>query len=470
MINDYIDIKKNELIDSLIEIISIPSIAVEQPGPVPCGLPVKRALDYYVSLAQSMGFQAKNFGKYAEVRFGSTDKKAPKVYIACHVDVVPVGDGWTTDPFTCSIRDNKLYGRGVLDDKGPAIGVLYAIKAIKETGLVPKADIRIIAGGCEETSMNDLHEYVEKNGLPDYGLTPDSGFPIFNGECGISFGKFLIKNAEKGEKAKLIKLDAGKVFNCVPDLTTAELYISPDIQKEVKKILLQESLKADDIKFEFNGDILKITSFGVAAHGSVPDQGKNAAYRMVDVINNIFNFAATENSFIDFGIKWLVGDVRGQRVGIACEDEVSGPLSLNVGLVHYDSTEEESYYSYDIRVPVTASAEETIDKLVKFAESVSIKMDIGKVEKCTYMDPDCDFLRTLAACYEKITGEKATFNTSRGVTYAKSFGGRGVAFGPIDESDRNLGGNLHGIDEYIQIDALIKMTKIYANAIKDLWC
>lgn len=46
--------------------------------------------------------------------------------ILCHVDVVPEGDGWVHDPFDVQIADGKLYGRGVCDDKGPAIIALYA--------------------------------------------------------------------------------------------------------------------------------------------------------------------------------------------------------------------------------------------------------------------------------------------------------------------------------------------------------
>ena len=50
-----------------------------------------------------------------------------------HLDVVPVGDGWTFEPFNPVISDGKLYGRGTTDDKGPVIGALYAMKAVMDT-------------------------------------------------------------------------------------------------------------------------------------------------------------------------------------------------------------------------------------------------------------------------------------------------------------------------------------------------
>ena len=51
-----------------------------------------------------------------------------------HMDVVPAGDGWNTDPFEGVIADGRITGRGVLDDKGPVIAALYAMKALKDSG------------------------------------------------------------------------------------------------------------------------------------------------------------------------------------------------------------------------------------------------------------------------------------------------------------------------------------------------
>ena len=46
---------------------------------------------------------------------------------AFDLDVVPEGDNWTHPPFSGTIVDNKIYGRGSIDDKGPVISSLYAI-------------------------------------------------------------------------------------------------------------------------------------------------------------------------------------------------------------------------------------------------------------------------------------------------------------------------------------------------------
>ena len=52
--------------------------------------------------------------------------------ILTHIDVVPAGEGWTHDAFGGEIVDGRIYGRGAMDDKGPAIAALYALKALSD--------------------------------------------------------------------------------------------------------------------------------------------------------------------------------------------------------------------------------------------------------------------------------------------------------------------------------------------------
>jgi len=468
MLNDYIDIRKNEMIDKLIELVRFPSIAMENDGPMPCGVEVNNALEWYVKLAKDMGFEAKNLGKCAEVVFGGEGKKAKKVYIANHLDVVPTGDGWTTDPYTVSIRDGRLYGRGVLDNKGPALAVLYALKAIKDLGLYPKAEIHLIAGGCEETSMDDLKQYVAKNGLPDYGLTPDSSFPIINAEVGIAFGKFHVKEHCRNSRLLLRSFSAGRAYNCVPDLCTAVLTVGADFLPDAKKYMLTKD-KIDNLEYTFEGNTLTLTTYGKSAHGSVPELGINAAYNMLRLLGGLYACAEEENDFVSYGLQWFVGDTKGVRVGVACSDAQTGDLSLNVGMVEYSDATKSGFYSFDIRVPVTKSVKTVEEGLKRFALDSNAELELGKTEESTYLDPECEFLQKLGKCYTDITGKKVEFLTAKGVTYAKAFGGKGVAFGPIDEDDPEQGGGIHGIDEYISIEAYVKLAKLYALVIKELW-
>jgi hypothetical protein len=81
-----------------------------------------------------MGFATRNCENY--IGYAELAGADPEKYLAtiCHVDVVPVGNGWTADPFKMRIQDGWLLGRGVSDDKGPMIVTLYALKFLKEQG------------------------------------------------------------------------------------------------------------------------------------------------------------------------------------------------------------------------------------------------------------------------------------------------------------------------------------------------
>ena len=75
----------------------------------------------------------------------------PLVLMA-HYDVVPVeAAGWSDDPFSGSIRDGAVWGRGTLDDKGPLLVVIEAVENLLADGVVPAHDVYLSFGGNEET-------------------------------------------------------------------------------------------------------------------------------------------------------------------------------------------------------------------------------------------------------------------------------------------------------------------------------
>lgn len=470
MINDYIDIQSKNMIDDLAKIVSFPSVADEDDEKYPCGKEVKDALDFVVERAKSMGLEANNLGLCAEIKFGGIGDNPEKVYIATHADVVPAGDGWDTDPFGLALKDGNLYGRGTHDDKGPTIAVLYAMKAIKDLGFTPKAEIRLLVGGCEETSMNDMKWYVKKYGQPDYGLTPDSEFPITNGEAGLSFGKIFIKNSKVNKRLILKEFNAGKVFNAVPDSAHASMYAADDFKLTAEKKLLAIASNMNDLEYTIRGNTISITAFGLSAHGSRPEDGDNAAYKLINIIKTLYDAAAEQNDFIDFGIKRLAGDTKGEKIGVACSDKQSGYLTYNVGMVDYDAESEEGFYSFDIRVPVTIDVNEIVDKLKATAKEEGVRLDLHKAEESFYIDPNTDFLQKLGKCYSKLTGKPAEYLVQKGGTYSKAFAGKCVAFGPTDMNRPCDGGNIHGPNEFIAVKAFTDLAVIYANVIKDLWC
>ena len=101
-------------------------------------------------------------------RYGDSPSKR-NILLYGHYDVQPAlkEDGWATDPFTLSIDDqNRMYGRGSTDDKGPVLGWLNAIQAHKEAGIDLPVNLLMCFEGMEEYGSEGLDEFIEKEAKP----------------------------------------------------------------------------------------------------------------------------------------------------------------------------------------------------------------------------------------------------------------------------------------------------------------
>ncbi|MDY3816231.1 MAG: Sapep family Mn(2+)-dependent dipeptidase, partial [Candidatus Limiplasma sp.] len=183
-LNQIIEGLQSEMVETLTRWIQVPSVKGDpQPG-APFGADVRRALDMALADAKAMGFDVRNFDGYAgDVRMGP--QGVNPLAILAHLDVVPAGDGWRTDPFGAEIRDGRMYGRGTNDDKGPAVAALYAMYALKKAGVPLKREVRLILGCDEESGWGCMHYYTAHCDMPKVGFSPDASFPVINTEKGL---------------------------------------------------------------------------------------------------------------------------------------------------------------------------------------------------------------------------------------------------------------------------------------------
>lgn len=174
--------KKDAILKDLKQLIAIDSAQdmAHASAKYPVGPGPVKALKLFLSFAQRDGFSQKNIANYASrIDYGQGGQR---LGIIGHLDVVPAGEGWKTDPFIMQIKDGKIFGRGAADDKGPSLAAYYAMLILKEAGFQPQNKIDFILGTNEENDWVDMDYYLKNEPRPDLVFSPDAEFPIINGE------------------------------------------------------------------------------------------------------------------------------------------------------------------------------------------------------------------------------------------------------------------------------------------------
>lgn len=184
MITDEVEKLKVEMVGAMKKMIPIVAISPESGGKGES----ERA-DFIESLLKGIGFDkiervdaVDHLGykrpNIVALMYGESRDRT--LWIAAHMDTVPEGDRslWKTDPFQAYVEDDKIYGRGTEDNGQALIGAIFAIKAIKNSGIKPKHNIGFIAVSDEEVGSKYGMEFLVNNyefGKNDSFLIPDSG-------------------------------------------------------------------------------------------------------------------------------------------------------------------------------------------------------------------------------------------------------------------------------------------------------
>lgn len=441
-IKDQVHRLKEDIISSIKECVSIPSVISEPKEAYPFGENIDKSLRYTLDLCKSLGFKTVyKDGYYGYAEIGDGDEL---IGILGHLDVVPEGDldSWIHQPYDCVMEDGKLYGRGTQDDKGPTIACIYAVKALIDLDMKFTKRIRFIFGTDEENLWRCINKYKEnKEDIPDYGFTPDSKFPMINAEKGL-LQVYLTKKSESN-----ININLGSALNSVPG--KAE-YTDENIDK------LRDEL--DKLKFEYNESEGKICVIGKSVHSSVSDTGVNAICRLAIALNNI----GIKSDSIKFIAEVVGEDANANNIIKNCEDKVSGKLTFNIGKLEIDNNIEK--IGIDIRLPVTYKKEDFENALTKVCNKYGFCWNEYDYLASIYVPEDNFLVKTLKKVYEEETGLDGSPLSSGGATYARALDNC-VAYGMILPWGKKTE---HQANEYIVVDELMKATEIYAISVYEL--
>lgn len=456
-IDELVKSYREDMIQSLEELVSIPSVInLENAGEgAPFGLEIRSALDGLLKLAGELGFETRDYDGYAAaVDFGTEGKE---VGILSHIDVVPPGNGWSKNPFVPEIVNGKMYGRGTIDDKGPLVASLYAMKAVKESGLPIRNHVRHIIGCDEETGHRCIKYYLTKEKGPDLGFSPDGMFSVIHAEKGIL--RFQIQTNRKLPDTKelcVIRIAGGTVVNAVPNIAEVWLGGPGEQLEEVQK---EFQVKAAEGSAKMEGDVLHLTFPGVSAHAMQPWLGENAILSMIRFLKEVpFGDQKTRKYFQDldtlFGDGW-----EGRNLGVACQDQLSGKLSMNLGILNVEG--EKTELKVDVRCPVHIDLDTVWKTICLTCEKYGFRPEYWQKRPPLYVPKDARLVQILLDVYEDVTGKREEAITIGGGTYCRDVENF-VSFGPVFPGEPELA---HEADEFIDLDQMVECARLYAQAL-----
>jgi len=449
--------RSDELINDLSELVSIDSSrdTEHKTSDFPLGPGPAKALQTFLHFADRDGFETKNVDNLAgRIEFGDNDDA---IAILSHVDVVPEGPGWNTNPFEPVIKDGNFYARGASDDKGPGLAAYYAMKIIKELGLPTSKNIQLILGTDEESEWVGMNHYMEKETMPETGFSPDAEFPAINGEKGIV--SFRV-NFPAPTITLVKSFVAGIRPNMVPQNAEAELNLNITDAETIKAKLNTFLAENTEVKGSINvsDDTAKVTIIGKGAHAMEPFNGINAATYLAKFLVTL-DLNDSEQLYFSFIADDLHLDFAGKHLGIANEDAVMGELTLSPNLYEYDANK--ASVLLNIRYPKGDNGDTLTEKINQaLPDNVNAVIE-GHNQLPHFVDADDPLVQALVGAYRDHTGDDMEPFTVGGGTYGRILK-HGIAYGAMFPGDENV---MHQPNEYINIDKLLKSTAIYADAI-----
>jgi succinyl-diaminopimelate desuccinylase len=438
---------------------------------------------YTLELGKKLGFRTKNIDGYCGyIEFGEGDEL---VGIIGHLDVVPAlkEDGWNTDPFNPTIIGNKIFGRGTIDDKGPVVASLYAMKAVMEKVQVSKR-VRLILGLNEEKHWKCIDYYKQVEEAPSIGFSPDANFPAIYAEKGILSLK--ISNPFCFNNFEIAEINCNNnAINVVPkycSITLKKKKINlnfKSVETTSSKAVLSNFKwqKSENVEVqEINNSTIKIIARGVASHAAHPDLGKNAITILLkylienlgdiepsmEYIQKLFHLGLFEIESPEFLSRKDI-EYATEFEDNSCIQDESGSLTSNLGYIDY--TDGKLSFELNLRVPVHTSLDNIILKykqLIRFYENIEILETSRQEPLC--VSKDSDLVKNLVDIFNEETGQNEEAIAIGGGTYARAFPNF-ISYGA------NMPGNTdmcHQANEFIEIDKIMTASYIYAKAIYKL--
>lgn len=451
---------KDDLINDLIGLLSIDSVKGESVKDAPVGEGPKKALEFMIELGAKEGLPTKTVDNLAgHIEFG---EGKDLFGVLGHVDVVPAGKGWTSDPFEPVIKNNEIIARGVQDDKGPTMAAYYALKILHNEGYKFNQRVRLIIGTDEESDWQCTDAYFQSEEMPGAGFSPDAEFPVIHGEKGITSFNIVQSNLDDEYSDTDIELKAfisGERYNMVPESAEAKLKVLTQMSSIIQAYEGFIRKTGNEGKYEIDGGFLKLELSGKSAHGSTPEEGINAGTELLKFLSEI-ELDANGSQFVEFAQKYIIGNLTGEQFNMSHHHEEMGYVSVNTGMINYTEVDG-GIFGVNLRYPAGLDFDAGIKNLEEKIKETGFTLEDISDQKPHYVDKNNPLVLKLLESYRKHTDDDREAFTIGGGTYARTLE-TGVAFGAMFKDTVDT---MHQKDERMNIDELMLATAIYLEAL-----
>lgn len=442
-----LDQYREALTGTLREWVRIPSLKADAVPGAPFGPELARMLDTALASCRALGFETRNVDGYVGEAWMGEGSDEDALAILAHVDVVPVGDGWTREPFGGAVEGSTMYGRGTSDDKGPLAAALYAMYAVKEAGIPLKRKVKLIIGCDEESGWEDIDYYKTVAILPRSGFSPDATYPVINIEKGGCH--FRLAGPLSREGLKILSFSVGERFNVIPGSATAIVAGNESTVARVADISRQYGWP---VTASMEGNAVRLTATGINGHAAHPSIARNAIGQMLITLRDLGAEGAIKELADKIGTQYL-----GEGLGIKVEDAISGELTCNLGIIRVEDGRVSC--TLDIRTPLLVDGSRLRKIIQDHLEGVVVEE--LSLRTPHYVPLSSELVQGLLSAYHEVTGLEKRAIAIGGGTYARSLK-EGVAFGATFPDDPDVA---HQADEYVNLDSLMRSMEIFASAI-----
>lgn len=421
-IHHYVTEHKDEIINTLKELIKIPSVRGAAGLDAPFGGACAEILDYTEKLYSKNSFETELHKQdgYLLSYFG-TGKKTLGFF--AHADVVDVTDDWVhTTPFEAIEKDGYLVGRGVLDDKSAIVISLYCAKMLKELHIPFHSKLVMFTGSNEETGMADIENYLKNHTAPDFSLVCDTAFPLYRGDkSGMNFWVTFnteLKNIQDFYGGSAMNIILGQAFA------------------------------------EVNGE--KLTETGISRHSALPEGSLNAGYLLAKKLSEREDICESDRAQM-----LLLSDILekyyGEVFGIEHCDEC-GKLTCTNCIIQTNN--HKITLGFNMRFGLSADTEIIKRNIISFFEKHNCTVAFEEEKKGYIIPENNKYIQACLKSYSDFTGDQnpPTYINAGG-TYARKLPcavetGTTLQWGVPENTPQGHGG-AHQSDECTSINGIL---------------